>query len=82
MSIRCAFNLGNFDQGFVAHALVRVLLIDIVACPVGKGEHGTVGAVTVVWNRQAFYVLVAQGIHPVPKALGVDAVQAGEGHCG
>ena len=78
MRVRRALNLSNFDHGFVAHTLGRVLLIDIVYGPVGKGEHGTVGAVTIVRNRQTFYTLPTQDIHPVPETFGIDAVQAGK----
>lgn len=33
-------------------------------------------------NRQAFYALLAQVIHQVPEAFGIDAVQTGEGYSG
>ena len=82
MSVGGALNLRDFDQRFIAHAQFGVFLVDGVPCPVSKREHRTVGAVAVVGNRQAFYALLAQAVHPVPKSLGITTVQSRERHRG
>ena len=82
MSVGRALDLCDFDQRFIAHALFGVFLVDGVPGPVSKREHRAVGTVAVVGNRQAFYALLAQVVHPVPKSLGIDTVQSGERHRG
>ena len=82
MGFRGTLNLGQFNKRFIANSLLGIGVIDRFACPVDHHEHSAIGAVGVVRYGQGFNALRANGVHPVPKAFGVLAVETRKRHHG
>ena len=78
MGIGSALDLGDLHNWLIANALVSVLIVHRVTCPVHQLEHLAVGAIRVVGNRQTLNTLISQCIHPVPETLRVLRIQPGK----